>query len=167
MKFRYFIAFIFALILVGCQNYPNLETVPKVEVQKYMGTWYEIARLPNWFEKNCKNATATYSLNLNGSVKVVNKCTDSANKDKIAQGIAYIDDVSTNSKLKVSFFWPFYGKYWIIELANDYSYAVIGHPNRKYFWILARTPKIDEKLYNQILKRAKSKGFDVANIIKN
>ena len=79
---------------------------------------------------------------------------------KVANGKAWVTDKSTNAKLKVSFFWPFSGKYWIIDLADDYSYAVVGHPNRKYLWILSRTPQMDKELYEQILQRIKAKGFD-------
>jgi apolipoprotein D and lipocalin family protein len=85
---------------------------------------------------------------------------------KQAKGKAKVVDKNSNAKLKVTFFWPFYGDYWIIKLGNDYDYAVVGTPNRKYLWILSRTPQMDDKLYSQLIEYVKSKGFDVNNLIK-
>lgn len=139
----------------------SLETVNKVEVKRYMGKWYEIASFPQSFQKGCSCTVAEYSLNENGTVKVDNSC-NADGKRKKSIGKAKIVDKVTNAKLKVTFFWPFWGKYWIIDLADDYSYAVVGHPNRKYLWILCRTPKMDKKLYDEIVARAAAKGFDIS-----
>ncbi len=141
----------------------NLETVRKVDVQRYMGKSYEIASFPQSFQKGCSCTMAEYSLNDNGTVKVINSCKVDGKK-KTSVGKAWVTDKKTNAKLKVQFFWPFSGKYWIIDLANDYSYAVVGHPNRKYLWILSRTPDIDGQLYNEIVARTAAKGFDVSKL---
>lgn len=145
----------------GCEkSYPELPTVKQVDIQKYLGTWYEIARFEHFFEKGCKNVTATYQFNEDGTIRVLNRCTlIKDNKLKEAQGIAYAVD-STNSKLKVSFFRPFYGDYYIIDLAEDYSYAVVGSPNRELLWILSRTKNIQENTKEDILKMLPSLGFN-------
>lgn len=143
----------------------ELETVPKVDVQRYMGKWYEIASFPQSFQKGCSCTVAEYELMDNGKVRVTNSC-DAKGKRKVAKGKAWVTEKSTNAKLKVSFFWPFSGKYWIIDLADDYSYAVVGHPNRDYLWILSRTPQMDAQTYQQITERAKAKGFDITRLQK-
>jgi apolipoprotein D and lipocalin family protein len=139
-----------------------LETVPSVDLQKYMGKWYEIAAFPQRFEKGCHCTTAEYEITDKGYVRVTNSCRlDSPQgKVKVARGKAFIVKDSNNAKLRVQFFWPFRGNYWIIDLAVDYSYAVVGDPSRKYLWILSRTPKMDEALYQDVVKRAAQKGFD-------
>jgi apolipoprotein D and lipocalin family protein len=139
--------------------------VPHVELEKYLGKWYEIAHLPARFQEGCSDTTATYTLSKDGSISVLNECTRNG-KVKQAKGKAKVVDKNTGAKLKVTFFWPFYGDYWIIKLGNDYEYAVVGTPNRKYLWILNRTPKMDDNLYSQITKFAKSKGFNVEDLIR-
>jgi apolipoprotein D and lipocalin family protein len=146
-------------------KYGTLEVVPHVELSRYLGKWFEIARLPARFEDGCSDITATYGLSKNGSVSVLNECRKNG-KVKRAKGKAKVVDKNTGAKLKVTFFWPFYGDYWIINLGKDYDYAVVGTPNRGYLWILSRTPQMDDKLYSQLTDFAKSKGFDVQNLIK-
>ena len=145
--------------------YLSLEVVPHVELEKYLGKWYEIAHLPAKFQEGCNETTATYSLLDDGSISVLNQSIKNG-KMKQAKGKAKVVDRKSNAKLKVTFFWPFYGDYWIIALGNDYDYAVVGTPNRKYLWILSRTPQMDDKLYSQLIEYAKSKGFDVNKLIK-
>jgi len=145
--------------------YLSLEVVPFVELEKYLGKWYEIAHLPAKFQEGCNETTATYTLSKDGSISVVNQSIKNG-KMKQAKGKAKVVDKKSNAKLKVTFFWPFYGDYWIIALGNDYDYAVVGTPNRKYLWILSRTPQMDDKLYLQLIEYAKSKGFDVNKLIK-
>jgi apolipoprotein D and lipocalin family protein len=147
------------------KNEDVLEVVPHVELEKYLGKWYEIARLPAKFEEGCSNVTATYGLSKDGNVTVLNECKRNG-KLKVAKGKAKIVDKSTGAKLKVTFFRPFYGDYWIVNLGDDYDYAVVGTPNRKYLWILNRTPKMDDKLFSQLTEFAKSKGFDVEKLIR-
>lgn len=152
------IAFIF---FIGCSNkYPPLETVKNVDLQKYKGTWYEIARFDHFFEKGCKNVTATYEIKDDGDLRVINRCTKiDDNETKEATGVAYATDIS-NSKLKVSFFRPFYGDYWILDLASDYSYVLVGSPSRELLWILAREKTISEKTKKNILVKLPKLKFD-------
>ncbi len=155
-----------SILFIGCSTkHPDLKTVNNVDIQKYKGTWYEIARFDHFFEKGCKNVTATYQLKDNGNLKVVNRCTDiESNEEKEAYGVAYAVD-QTNSKLKVSFFRPFYGDYYIIDLADDYSYALVGSPSRELLWILARTKKISDDRKNKVLEKLPTLGFDANKFI--
>jgi apolipoprotein D and lipocalin family protein len=147
------------------KNDYTLEVVPHVELEKYLGKWYEIARLPTKFEEGCSDVTATYGLSEDGSVTVLNECERNG-KVKAAKGGAKIVDKATGAKLKVTFFRPFYGDYWIIKLGENYDYAVVGTPNRKYLWILNRTSQMDDKLFSQLAEFANSKGFDVQKLIR-
>jgi len=151
--------------MTGCSKpYPPLNTVKKVDLQKYAGTWYEIARYEHYFEKGCRDVSATYTLKEDGDIKVINRCTkEEADKNEVV-GVAYATDES-NSKLKVSFFRPFYGDYWIIMLDDEYRYAVIGDPSREYLWILSRTPTLDEDIKNTILKRLPEMGYSADPLI--
>jgi apolipoprotein D and lipocalin family protein len=146
-------------------EYNALDVVPHVELEKYLGKWYEIAHLPAKFQDGCSETTATYTLSKNGSISVLNECR---RKGKVtrAKGKAKVVDKTTGAKLKVTFFWPFYGDYWILKLGNDYDYSVVGTPNRKYLWILSRTPQMDNELFSQLTEFAKSNGFDVGNLIR-
>jgi apolipoprotein D and lipocalin family protein len=147
------------------EEYNTLEVVPFVDLKKYLGKWYEIAHLPARFQEGCTHTTATYALSEDGSISVLNECRRNG-KMRQSKGKAKVVDKDSGAKLKVTFFWPFYGDYWIIYLGKDYDYAVVGTPNRKYLWILNRTPHIDDKLYSQLIESVKSKGFDVNNLIK-
>lgn len=159
MKYSWLVIFLF---LSAC-SMKQLATVEHVDVNRYMGRWYEIASFPQSFQKGCECTVAEYSLNEDGTVKVKNSCNRNGGRDT-STGKAKVVDKTSNAKLKVTFFWPFSGKYWIIDLAEDYSYAVVGHPNRKYLWILSRTPQMDKQLYNEIVSRAEAKGFDVSKL---
>ena len=143
-----------------------LQTVPFVDITKYAGKWYEIASYPQRFQKGCHCTTAEYTFSEKGYVIVENKCNkDSVNgKQSYIKGKAFVMKDSGNAKLKVQFFWPFKADYWIIDLADDYSYAVVSHPSRKYLWILSRTPKMDNNVYMKILSRLKEKGFDLTKL---
>jgi apolipoprotein D and lipocalin family protein len=149
-------------------NAQEVQTVPNVDLDKYAGKWYEIASYPQRFQKGCHCTTAEYTLSDKGYVIVENRCNrDSVNgKPSYIKGKAFVEKNSGNAKLKVQFFWPFKGKYWIIDLANDYSYAVVSHPNKKYLWILSRTSKMDDSVYLGIISRLKSKGFDLSKLQK-
>lgn len=146
-------------------NSQTLQTIPFVDLNKYAGKWYEIASYPQRFQKGCCCTTAEYTLSEKGYVIVENRCNkEGGKKQAYIKGKAFVVKNSGNAKLKVQFFWPFKGKYWIIDLADDYSYAVVSHPNRKYLWILSRTPKMDSKVYDQIISRLKEKGFDLTKL---
>lgn len=144
----------------------TLQTVPAVDLKKYVGKWYEIASYPQRFQKGCHCTTAEYTLSDKGFVVVENRCNRDSitGKQSYIKGKAFVEKNSGNAKLKVQFFWPFTGKYWIIDLADDYSYSVVSHPNKKYLWILSRTPVMNEEVYKQILSRLKEKGFDLTTL---
>ena len=153
------------MIYVTKEEHNTLEVVPHVELKKYLGKWYEIAHLPARFQKGCTDTTATYTLSDDGGISVLNECRRNG-KVKRAKGKAKVVDKNSGAKLKVTFFWPFYGDYWIIDLGKDYEYAVVGTPNRKYLWILSRTPQMDDTVFSQLIDSVKSKGFDVNKLIK-
>jgi apolipoprotein D and lipocalin family protein len=161
--------------LLGCSKttterlqLPPLETVPHVDLERYLGTWYEIASYPQRFQKGCTGTTATYTLRSDGEIDVLNKCRkgDLDGPEDIAKGRARIVDRETNAKLEVSFFRPFWGDYWIIDLGPNYEYAVVGHPSRDYLWILSRTPTLDPKVYDGILSRLEEKGYPLEPLRK-
>lgn len=161
----------FTLLLVmtiTTLNAQKLQTVPNVDLNKYAGKWYEIASYPQIFQKGCHCTTAEYTPSEKGFMIVENRCNrDSVNgKQSYIKGKAFVEKNSGNAKLKVQFFWPFKAKYWIIDLADDYSYAVVSHPNKKYLWILSRKSKMDDKVYQEIISRLKLKGFDLARLQK-
>ncbi len=143
-----------------------LRTVAQVDLTRYAGTWYEIASYPQRFQKGCTATTAVYTLREDGKIQVVNRChRDSLDgRETVARGRARVVDRETNAKLKVTFFWPFWGDYWIIDLDPDYRYAVVGHPNRKYLWILSRTRTMDPLVYSGILERLTAQGYDLAKL---
>lgn len=144
----------------------ELVTVSDVNIKKYCGRWYEIASYPQRFQKGCTCTTAEYTFTNKDYVIVENRCSKGSvhGKESYIKGKAFVEKGSGNAKLKVQFFWPFRGKYWIIDLADDYSYAVVSHPNRKYLWILSRTPGINENVYRGILKRLAEKDFDISKL---
>lgn len=152
----------------SCKNYADLKTVDKVDLKSYSGLWYEIAAFPQKFQKGCTCTTAEYIPTDKDYLIVINRCKkDSVNGEEVfVKGKAFIEENTGNAKLKVQFFWPFKGKYWIIELADDYSWAMVGHPNREYLWILARKPQIDSQLFDSLKLKASAKGFDTAKLVK-
>jgi apolipoprotein D and lipocalin family protein len=161
---------IFLLSLVifftGCSNKDSapLDTVKNVNIDKYQGTWYEIARFEHFFEKGCKNVTATYKLN-EDKIDVTNRCVKiDSNEIKIANGVAYSTN-NENSKLKVSFFRPFYGDYWILDLEENYEYVLVGTPSREYLWILSREKLMNSETKFKLVNKAKSLGFDTDKFI--
>ena len=141
-------------------------TVNYVDLNRYIGVWYEIAKIPNRFQKQCaSNTTATYSLNDDGSIKVINRCLQDDGSEDEAIGKARVVDTTTNAKLEVSFvsifgFHLFWGDYWIIGLDEDYRYAVIGSPSRKYGWILSRQKMMSEELYKKAEQILLTQGYN-------
>jgi len=144
---------------------PSDQTVKSVDLDRYMGKWYAVASLPAWFQKECHCVTADYSLE-EDHVKVVNACRKGSSKGtlKVSTAKAFVVPNTGNSQLKVQFFWPFKGDYWIIALDEDYRWALVGHPCKKYLWILSRTPKMDERTYEMLVGTAKLKGYNVENL---
>ena len=154
-------------VMVPDSHKSELEVVSSVDLSRYVGRWYEIARLPNRFEKKCADSvTATYALRPDGKIDVVNRCRKSSGEYTTAKGKAKIVDKKTNAKLKVTFFWPFYGDYWILDLGSNYEYAVVGDPSREYLWILSRTPRIEAALYQQLLGKMAARGFKTERMIR-
>lgn len=153
-------------MIITTANSQTLQTVPYVDLIKYSGKWYEIASYPQRFQKGCNCTTAEYTLSKKDFVIVENRCNkDSVNGEQsYIKGKAFVVKNSGNAKLLVQFFWPFKGKYWIIDLADDYSYAVVSHPNKKYLWILSRTPKMNDTVYQQIISKLTEKGFDITKL---
>ena len=139
-----------------------LEVVESVDLERYLGRWYEIASYPMFFQRGCTATTADYSLREDGLIKVINSCRKGSLDGKLKQstGRAKVVDTDSNAKLKVSFFGPFWGKYWIIDLDPDYQWAVVGEPKRKYLWILSRTRSMDDEVYERILAGLPDKGYD-------
>jgi apolipoprotein D and lipocalin family protein len=154
-------------LLLGCktQKLP-LQTVDTLDLNRYMGRWYEVARFQHRFEKDLTCVTATYSLNNNGTVKVVNRGVNELDSTKVsvAEGKAIVPDPKEPGKLKVVFQWPFYGKYWVLKLAPDYSHVVIGAPSGNYLWILSREPKMDDLTLNELIAFCRKQGFDVSKL---
>ena len=148
------------------QRLPALRTVARVDLARYAGTWYEIASFPQRFQRGCTGTTATYVLRDDGEVDVLNRCRQGSldGEEKRARGRARVVDPTTNAKLEVSFFRPFWGDYWILDLDADYSFAVVGHPSRDYLWILSRTPALEETIYQGLLARLEAQGYDTARL---
>jgi apolipoprotein D and lipocalin family protein len=145
-----------------------LTVVDSVDLQRYLGKWYEISSYPAWFQKGCTGSTAEYSPLTEGKIQVINSCRKGSLEGKLkeSKGKAEVVDTATNAKLKVWFLWPFNSIYWIIDLDDDYQWAVVGEPSRKYLWILSRTPTMEEAVYQGILGRLPQKGYDSAKLRK-
>lgn len=150
----------------------ELTTVPSVDLERYVGRWYEVAKYPNRFQAQCaSNTTATYERRPDGNIGVVNRCLRADGSEDRVEGLARIVDMHTRAKLEVSFLPAWlrwlpvgWGAYWVLELAPDYSYAVVGEPSRSYLWILARTPALDDALLRGIGERLRAQGYDPARL---
>jgi apolipoprotein D and lipocalin family protein len=151
-----------------------VRTVDAVDLDRYLGDWFEIARFPNRFQRNCvSDVRATYARRDDGRLDVINQCRTVDEGVIEARGVARIADAGTSAKLKVRFapavlsFLPFvWGDYWILGLADDYSWALVGSPDREYLWILARTPALDADRFWSALAAARVNGFDVERLTK-
>jgi apolipoprotein D and lipocalin family protein len=155
----------FSLLFTSCASIKNPpQTVSHVQLKRYMGRWYEIASLPNFFQRHCRCTTANYTLS-GKEVKVLNQCYKGSQYQlSAAHAKAWPVAGSHNSKLKVRFFWPFTGDYWVLYLSKDYQQAIVGTPSRNYLWILARTKHISDKRFLQLVSIAKSKGYDLTEL---
>jgi apolipoprotein D and lipocalin family protein len=169
LKSSPFAAICLALLLPGCAalgpkhpvgNAAVPQPAKPVEIASYLGRWYEIARYEQGFQKDCDGVTADYSLREDGSIKVVNTCRKPDGKVTDAVGKAKVVDPVTKSKLKVSFFGPFYGDYWVLDRAEDYSWAIVGEPSGRYLWLLARQAEPSPAAKDALIARARALGYD-------
>ena len=159
----------------AAQINPSAEpkAVDAIDVQKYAGTWYEVARLPMYFQRNCaSDVQAKYSLNSDKTIKVRNQCLNKEGKLDVSEGVAYPQN-DGNSQLKVSFLpkglrWvPFSkGDYWVLRVDEDYQVALVGGPSHRYLWLLSRTPDVDEAVIEDYLNTAKAQGYDLSKLIR-
>lgn len=153
------------ITMCACKTKNTIEPVRNFDANRYMGKWYEIARLPNSFEKGLSAVTAEYQLLDNGRVKVINSGTDSAGQRKQSTGKArFLEDQET-ARLKVTFFWPFGGEYKVIHLDEDYQHVVVCSSGYKYLWILSRTETLDNNTLNNLISRCKDWGFDTDKLV--
>jgi len=160
---------LFMILLVSINIFSQQkppETVKYVDLNKYVGLWYEIAKIPNSFQDHCvKGTTAKYVLNEDGEIEVINSCIDEDGEIDDAEGVARIVDKKSNAKLEVSFVsflgWrPFWGDYWIIGIDEDYQWAIVGTPNRKYGWVLSRTPQLNKETMSEIFQILIDQGYN-------
>lgn len=152
--------------LLSCKTTQDLPTVEQVDISKYAGQWFEIARLPNSFEKGLECVTATYTQKNNGKIEVLNKgYSPEKGSYKTAKGTAWVPDGKYPGRLKVTFFWPFSGNYYIMSLDDNYQYALVGDPSRKYLWVLARSKTLDALIFEDLMNHAENNGFDIHQVI--
>lgn len=167
-RLRLALAAMLASALTACTGIPEgVEPVGDFDIERYLGTWYEVARLDHRFERGLTNVTATYTLREDGGVDVVNRGYRAAKGEwDSAEGKAYFVGEDRVGRLKVSFFGPFYGAYNVFELDRDgYRYAMVAGPNQSYLWILAREPDLPEEILERLVAHAGSLGFDTAELI--
>ena len=146
----------------------ELPVIPYLDLNKFQGVWYEIARTP-WFpEDDCYGVIAKYNLQLDGDIEITNICQKGSFEGEISKitGKGWVVDQKTKAKLKVQFIWPFELNYWIIHAAPNYSYIVVGEPDRENLWILNQKPEMDSNTYDEIIKVVAQKGYDISKIIK-
>lgn len=176
ISIRVFLTVITLLIvshsLVSCKTQKGMidtTVVEALDVQKYLGTWYEIARYDHSFERGLVGVTANYSLLADGKIKVINSGYKNSLDGKFSQAVGKAkipNPTNEPAKLKVSFFLFFYGDYFVLELDRDYQWALIGSSSDKYLWILSRKPQMEEELYNELLEKLQKRGYDVSKLIK-
>jgi lipocalin len=155
----------FVLAISHLTQAQTMNTIQNVDVNRYLGTWYEVARFNHIFERGLVGVTATYSLKKNGNLRVENKGYDKTLEGKLKKATGFAK-VKGPGKLKVYFFWPFGGDYWILDLDTaNYQYALVGTPDRNYLWILSRTPQMDAAVYQSLIDKAKSLGFDTSKLL--
>lgn len=165
---KFLIAAALLFVLTGCAGrHAPLPTVDHVDLDRYLGTWYEIARYPAPFQEGCVATSATYSLREGGGIRVINRCLVETLDGELreAEGRAKIVDRDSNAKLKVTFFWPFYGDYWVLGLGEAYDWALVGEPSRRYLWILSRTRQMDQDIYAEIVGRLPALGYDAQRLL--
>jgi len=160
-----------ALALAGCAalgpkhavgNAAVPQPAKSVDLPRYLGRWYEIARYEQGFQKDCDSVTADYALRPDGKISVLNKCVKPDGKRTQATGRAKVVDSVTSAKLKVSFFGPFYGDYWVLDRADDYSWSIVGEPSGRYLWLLSREATPGEAKVSELIARAGALGYDTS-----
>ena len=159
-----------ALAVIGLTRHPSgnrhvPEPAKPVDLTRYLGHWFEIARHDQRFERGCEAATADYALRSDGRIDVVNRCRKLDGRLEEARGVAKIVDTETKAKLKVSFFGPFYGDYWILDHSDDYSWSIVGEPSGRYLWILSRMSNPGDEELHKLVKRAETLGYDTSMLI--
>ncbi|MAC37316.1 MAG: lipocalin [Halieaceae bacterium] len=166
-RLRYGLAGMFCLVLMGCTGIPEgIEPVTDFDQERYLGTWYEIARLDHSFERGLSEVTATYRANPDGSIAVLNRGFDQEEaRWREAEGVARFVDSSTVAHLKVSFFGPFYGSYIVFELGENYEHAFVSGFNREYLWLLSRSPEVSDTLRNEFLETITKLGFALDDLV--
>lgn len=174
---RLFIAVCCALLVAGCAGSGSSdegpETVGKVDLERYQGTWYELARLPMFFQRNCVRSQAEYQLRKDGRIDVTNRCETKSGEWEQAQGVAFAQQPGQTDKLWVRFdnwfsnLFPGLtkGHYWILYLDDDYSVALVGSPDRDYLWLLSRTEQVDTRTRDKLLEQARKRGYDTSELI--
>jgi apolipoprotein D and lipocalin family protein len=174
----WFIVVLLNGLLGGCagiESEESLHTVPSVDLGRYAGTWYEIARLPMWFQRHCVDSKAVYTVRSDGRVGVHNECVTDGGRLDTAEGVATVVDTQTNARLMVVFdnwFARLFGSsregnYWILDLDPEYRTALVGTPDRRYMWILARAPRIDDDNYRKLVQLARRFGYPVERLIRD
>ncbi len=138
------------------------EPTKSVNLARYTGRWYELARYEQGFQKGCDGVTADYTMRQDGKIDILNRCRKPDGKISDAKGKAKIVDAETNAKLKVSFFGPFYGNYWVLDRADDYSWAIVGEPSGRYLWILSREATPSQNRLDSLIARANAMGYDTS-----
>lgn len=171
LKMTLAFSLIFIIVPGGCRSEKtanmDLSTVENLDLKRYMGTWFEIARFDHSFERNLVGVTATYALQPNGRINVLNQGYQNSldGKLKRAKGKAKQPDPSDPGKLKVAFFLFFYADYYILELEENYRWALVGSSSDEYLWILSRTPSLEKETLNHILSKARERGYDTEKLI--
>lgn len=158
-----------SLVIPGCFDNQFINNVPSknIELKRYLGVWYEIARIPNWFEKGLIGVTATYSLKKDGNIEVLNQgyINSFEGEHKKAIGNAWVAEKERTGRLKVTFFYPFTADYIVIDIDDNYQYALVGS-GENFLWILSRTPKLNPEIYNRLVSQAQKLGFETSKLVK-
>ena len=150
--------------LAGADDLPPVRSVGQIDLARYAGKWFEIAAFPMYFQRNCLgDTTAEYTLLDDGEIGVRNRCSTASGFDE-ANGRAWAPEATQTAQLKVSFFWPFRSDYWVVGLDPDYRWALVGNPNRKYLWLLSRTPQLPAIEQEKALQAAAAQGYDLGQL---
>ncbi len=173
MAFRALIVMAAVLGVASCSDQPvnrdasvPLSVADNVDIERYLGDWYEIARFENRFQEGCVGVTARYARREDGLISVTNVCRNAAGEvTDTAEGRARLVDRTSNARLEVSFFGPFWGDYWILDLAEDYAWALVGEPSGRYLWILARTPSLPDDVLQARLQTLRDLGYDTDALV--